>query len=249
MKIARLLTTACLLTLGTAYGQPAPDQIGKITVQPVEHASLALSVPGKTIFVDPVGHSDQLNGMKAPDIVLITDIHGDHFSPETLEALHLDHATLAVPQAVADKLPAAYRSRVVVLHNGDQKTIKGISVTAMPMYNLPESPDAFHTKGRGNGYILVLDGKRVYISGDTGGIPEMRSLRDIDLAFVCMNLPFTMDIDHAADAVLAFKPHIVYPYHYRGKSGKSDVAAFKKQVQDKDPAIDVRLRDWYPAEP
>lgn len=245
MKKLLTLATGCILATGIAYGQPAPDQIGSLTVQPVEHASLVLSIPGKTIYVDPVGHADEFNKQKAADIVLITDIHGDHFSPETLDALHLKNAVLVVPQVVADKLPAAYQSRIMVLHNGDRKTIKGISVTAMPMYNLPESPTAFHTKGRGNGYVLLLDGKRVYISGDTGDIPEMRSLKNIDVAFVCMNLPYTMDINHAADAVLAFKPRVIYPYHYRGQNGKSDIAAFKKMVQDKDQSIDVRLRDWY----
>ena len=114
------------------------------------------------------------------------------------------------------------------------------------MYNLPESATAMHTKGRGNGYILTIGGKRIYISGDTQGIPEMRSLKNIDVAFVCMNLPYTMDIKEAADAVLAFKPAIVYPYHYRGKDGLSDVNAFKSLVDAGGQKIEVRLRNWYP---
>lgn len=245
MKKSLMLVATCLLSIAV-FGQSIADKIGNITVQPVEHASLALSLPDKMIFVDPVGHAAEFNQLRAPDIVLITDIHGDHFSPETLQALHLQNATLVVPQVVADKLPAEYKLNVVVLHNGDRKTVNGIEITAVPMYNMPESPTAFHTKGRGNGYVLNLDGKRVYISGDTGDTPEMRGLKNIDIAFVCMNLPYTMDIHQAADAVLAFKPKIVYPYHYRGQDGKSDVAAFKKIVEDKDSAINVRLRDWYP---
>lgn len=113
------------------------------------------------------------------------------------------------------------------------------------MYNLPESPDSRHTKGRGNGYILQLGGKKVYISGDTEDIPEMRALEGIDVAFVCMNLPYTMDINQAASAVLEFKPKIVYPFHFRGQGGLSDVEGFKKLVNDGDASIDVRLREWY----
>jgi len=114
------------------------------------------------------------------------------------------------------------------------------------MYNLPESPTAMHTKGRGNGYVLGIGGKNIYLSGDTQGIPEMRSLKDIDVAFVCMNLPYTMDIKEAADAVLAFKPKIVYPYHYRGQGGLSDVNGFKSLVDAGNQKIEVRLRNWYP---
>lgn len=237
----------CLFIASTVWGQPAPDKIGNITVQPIEHASLALFTSNKTVFVDPVGHAQEFNALKTPDVILITDIHGDHFSPKTLESLHLKNTVLVVPQVVADKLPDHLKSQVIVLHNGNSKTVKGIDISALPMYNLPESPTAYHTKGRGNGYVIILDGKRIYISGDTGDTPEMRALKNIDIAFVCMNLPYTMDIHHAAEGVLAFKPAIIYPYHYRGQQGKSDVAAFKQMVESKNPAIEVRLRDWYPA--
>jgi L-ascorbate metabolism protein UlaG (beta-lactamase superfamily) len=115
------------------------------------------------------------------------------------------------------------------------------------MYNLPAgSPTARHPKGLGNGYVLNIGGKNIYLSGDTEDIPEMRGLKNIDVAFVCMNLPYTMDINHAADAVLAFKPRIVYPYHYRGQSGLSDVNGFKNLVEKGDKGIEVRLRNWYP---
>ena len=114
------------------------------------------------------------------------------------------------------------------------------------MYNLPESEDSRHTKGRGNGYVLTFGDKRIYISGDTEDIAEMRALKDIDYAFVCMNLPYTMNIEQAADAVLEFKPGVVYPFHYRGGGGKfSDVDAFKTLVNNSDSSIEVRVRDWY----
>ena len=120
--------------------------------------------------------------------------------------------------------------------------VGGINIEAMPMYNLPEAADAFHTKGRGNGYVLTIGGKRVYISGDTEDIPEMRALKNIDIAFVCMNLPYTMDVNQAALGVVAFKPKVVYPYHYRGQ----DVNIFKKLVNEADKNIEVKLVNWYP---
>jgi L-ascorbate metabolism protein UlaG (beta-lactamase superfamily) len=195
--------------------------------------------------VDPSGE-ENFKGQKPPDMILITDIHGDHFDVKTIEAVQKTGTLMIVPQVVADKLPPADKVRLVVLKNGESTTQSFMMIRAIPMYNLPESPTAMHTKGRGNGYVLGIGGKLIYISGDTQGIPEMRSLQNIDVAFVCMNLPYTMDVKEAADAVLAFKPRIVYPYHYRGKDGLSDVNEFKKLVEAGDKNIDVRLRNWYP---
>lgn len=251
MKAAIFAGLAALATY-TAHAQRiAPDTIalGKATlvVQPIQHASVVLTTEGKTIYVDPVGGAAKYQGLAAPDLILITDIHGDHFDPATIDAIKAAGTTLVVPQAVADKLPDADKAGAVILANGDQKTVAGIAVAAIPMYNLPAgSPTARHPKGRGNGYIIDIHGKKVYLSGDTEDIPEMRSLKGIDVAFICMNLPYTMDVDHAAQAVLAFKPRIVYPYHYRGQNGLSDVNAFRSQVQAGDSHIDVRLRNWYP---
>lgn len=231
--------------------QPAQADIigtnaGPLTVQPLRHASLILTINNITIYADPSG-ADLYKGQKAPDIILITDIHGDHFDPKTLDAVIQANTWLIVPQVVADKLPNADKAHLIVLKNGEQKTVSGISISAIPMYNLPESPTAMHTKGRGNGYVLGIGGKNIYLSGDTQGIPEMRSLKNIDVAFICMNLPYTMDVKEAADAVLAFKPKIVYPYHYRGQNGLSDINQFKTLVEAGDKHIEVRLRNWYPA--
>jgi L-ascorbate metabolism protein UlaG (beta-lactamase superfamily) len=251
MKI-RILTLLLAAIAINAHAQlSAPDQLptsmGNLTIQPVMHASLVLTIKGKTIYVDPAGGTANFAGLAAPDIILITDIHGDHFDQKTLDSLKKDNTILVLPKAVADKLPAGYKSTQVILNNGDHKDLAGISITAIPMYNLPESPTAMHTKGRGNGYVLGIGGKNIYLSGDTQGIPEMRALKNIDVAFICMNLPYTMDIKEAADAVLAFKPKIVYPYHYRGRGGLSDVNGFKSLVAAGDKDIDVRLRNWYPA--
>ena len=116
------------------------------------------------------------------------------------------------------------------------------------MYNLREDAISFHPKGRGNGYVLEKNNKRVYISGDTEDIPEMRNLKDIDIAFICMNLPYTMTVEQAAEAVLAFEPNTVYPYHYRGENDLSDVDKFKELVESKSPKIKITQLDWYPKE-
>jgi L-ascorbate metabolism protein UlaG (beta-lactamase superfamily) len=220
-------------------------KIGPLIVKPIQHASLILKVHGLIIYADP-SNADNYKGQAAPDIILVTDIHGDHFDLKTIDAVKKASTMLLVPQVVADKLPAADKAQIIVLKNDDQATLSGISIRAIPMYNLPESPTAMHTKGRGNGYVLGIGGKLIYISGDTQGIPEMRSLKNIDVAFICMNLPYTMDVKEAADAVLAFKPRIVYPYHYRGNNGLSDINAFKSLVEAGDKNIEVRLRNWYP---
>jgi len=217
---------------------------GALIIQPVQHASLVLSAIGITIYVDPTGGTKNYKGISAPGIILITDIHGDHFDIKTIDSVKTATTVLIVPQVVADKLPEADKTNLVILKNGDNTTQSGISIMAIPMYNLPESTTAMHTKGRGNGYVLTIGEKNIYISGDTQGIPEMRSLKNIDVAFVCMNLPFTMGVNEAADAVLAFKPKIVYPYHYRGQ----DVNAFKDLVDAGHRDIEVRLRNWYPGQ-
>ncbi|HEY4326713.1 MAG TPA: MBL fold metallo-hydrolase [Mucilaginibacter sp.] len=249
MKFKSLLTLFLSLAILSAYAQRADADHemvkgGELTIQPIVHATLVLTYQNKNIYIDPTGGADAFKGLGAPDMILITDIHGDHLDPKTIDAINTAHATIIVPQAVADKLPATTdKTKLVILHNGEQTTQSGISITAIPMYNLPESPTAFHTKGRGNGYVLVIGGKNIYISGDTADIPEMRSLKNIDIAFVCMNLPYTMDVNAAAQAVLAFKPKVVYPYHYRGQ----DVNVFKSTVNAANNDIDVRLRNWYPA--
>lgn len=246
------LSILSVLALGAVEAQRAtPDVLstsqGPLTIQPLVHASLVLSLPEVTIYADPTGGAANYADIKAPDIILVTDIHGDHFDPRTIAAVRAEKTVLVVPKVVADKLPDSLKGHLVVLANGEHTTYAGITIHAIPMYNLPESPTAMHTKGRGNGYVLGMGGKTIYLSGDTQGIPEMRALRNIDVAFVCMNLPYTMGVDEAADAVLAFKPRIVYPYHYRGQGGFSDVGAFKAKVEAGDAAIEVRLRNWYPS--
>lgn len=218
----------------------------KATIIPIEHATAVLEWDGNTVYIDPVGGKEAFVGQKSPTLILITDIHGDHFSLETLQALDTVKATVVTPKAVADQIPADFGSPVVVMNNGDTKNFSGITVEAIPMYNLREEALDFHTKGRGNGYVLTVGQERIYFSGDTEDIPEMRALQNIDKAFICMNLPYTMTEESAADAVLEFKPKEVYPYHYRGRPDVSDVAKFKTLVNEGDPNIKVVQLDWYP---
>jgi L-ascorbate metabolism protein UlaG (beta-lactamase superfamily) len=220
---------------------------GDVIITPIEHATLVLEWDQKTIYVDPVGGAAQFHDLPAPDIILVTDIHGDHMDPATLRAVARDTTALVIPMAVSDAIAGAGgfgSARRVVLANGETKTVEGIGIEAVPMYNTTPDRLKYHAKGRGNGYVLDLAGTRVYLSGDTEDIPEMRMLTAIDGAFLCMNLPFTMTPEQAASAVLEFKPKIVYPYHYRGQ----DPAKFKSLVEAASRDIEVRLRDWYPGQ-
>jgi len=219
-----------------------------IQITPISHATMVLQMGGQVIYTDPIGGEEAFAGQPAPTIILVTDIHQDHMNADTLSAFVKDNPVIVAPQAVVDQLASELAQKIVVLKNGEKTTQKGIDIEAIPMYNIPESPDSFHTKGRGNGYVISAEGKRVYVSGDTSATPEMKALQNIDIAFLTMNLPYTMDIQEAADAVLAFKPKVVHPYHYRSQNGLSDVNKFKQIVEEKDPTIKVELLNFYPEE-
>ncbi|MGK0494014.1 MAG: L-ascorbate metabolism protein UlaG (beta-lactamase superfamily) [Maribacter sp.] len=218
----------------------------EIKIIPIEHATAILEWKNITIYIDPVGGASTFEGQKQPDLILITDIHGDHFSLKTLEALDTSKAKIMVSQVVADEIPDAFTPQIDVLNNGESKERFGINIEAIPMYNLRKEALKFHKKGRGNGYVLNMGGKRLYFSGDTEDIPEMRALKNIDKAFICMNLPYTMTPESAAEAVLEFKPKQIYPYHYRGKPDVSDVTKFKTLVNKGNSEIEVVQLDWYP---
>jgi len=219
---------------------------GDLVITPINHATFALRWSGKTVIVDPVGDPAIYKDLPAPDIILITDIHPDHLEARTVKALARPATVLVLPKAAEEALLKADASlgslSRKVLGNGEKTSVAGIGIEALPAYNTTPERKKFHEKGRGNGYILDLAGARAYISGDTEDIPEMRALRKVDVAFLCMNLPYTMTIEQAASAVLAFKPKVVYPYHSRGQ----DTSRFKALVEEKAKDVEVRLRDWYP---
>ncbi len=226
--------------------QTEVETMAEAKIIPIEHATAVLELGDVTLYIDPVGGKSIFEGQKSPDLILITDIHGDHFNLETLQELDTDGVTIVLPQAVADQIPGDSGLSLEIMGNGETKEFSGIGIEAIPMYNLREEALDFHTKGRGNGYVITFGGGRLYFSGDTEDIPEMRALKNIDKAFVCMNLPYTMTVESAADAVLEFKPKEVYPYHFRGRPDVSDVAKFKELVNQGNPDIKVVQLDWYP---
>ena len=216
---------------------------GDITVHPVEHASFVMETLVGTIYTDPVGSADLYAAFPRPDLILITHQHGDHYNVETLTALTGESTKLITNPAVHAMLPDELKAKATQIANGEDTTFEALGISAIPAYNTTEGREKFHPKGRDNGYVLGFDGFRVYISGDTEDIAEMRALDGIDLAFVCMNLPFTMDVKAAASAVAEFKPKYVYPYHYRGRDGGTqDPAEFATLLGD---AAEVKMGPWY----
>ena len=219
----------------------------KLSVQPLVHASLIFNWDGKSIYVDPSRIENLGYELPKADVVFITDIHGDHLNIKTLLQVITPQTIIVLPPAAQLKLKSTeLPNKLIVIRNGETQKVLGIKVKALPMYNLPEKSTSRHIKGRGNGYVLNFGGLRVYISGDTSDIKEMRALKNIDMAFICMNLPYTMTVDKAASAVLDFKPKIVYPFHYRGKGGLSDVNKFKSLIYKDNKEIIVILKNWYP---
>jgi len=215
------------------------DSEAKITFSPIEHASFVIQADKITIYVDPVGDAKEYAKFKKPDIILITHNHYDHLSVELVNIFKQKETVVIGPKAVIDEIGTG-----VTMKNGAKIQIKDINIEATPMYNTTKERLQFHAKGNGNGYVLTINNKRIYISGDTEDIPQMRALRDIDYAFVCMNLPYTMSVEQAASAVLEFKPKVVFPYHYRGAEGMSDLEKFKKLVSE-NKSIKVSVLDWY----
>ena len=209
-------------------------------IRPVEHASFTMKWGDISIAIDPVGAPAHY---AHPSLVLVTDIHSDHLDIATLVALA---APMIAPKAVVAMMPEGLAKLATILNNDESIDAAGFRITAIPMYNRPGADNAgYHPKGRGNGYLIEKSGVRVYIAGDTAGIPEMRALANIDIAFMPMNLPYTMSVEEAAGATLSFRPKVAIPYHYRGPEGLSDVAAYKRLVESANAGTHVELLKWY----
>jgi L-ascorbate metabolism protein UlaG (beta-lactamase superfamily) len=231
--------------VGSALAQEGQNtmstQGGELIIHPVSHASLVLEAQGTVIYVDPVGGASAYESFARPNLILVTHEHEDHFDAQTLQGLASETTKLVTNPAVFGMLPEQLRGGASQLANGERSEVAGFAIEAIPAYNITEDRLKYHPKGRDNGYILGLQGARVYIAGDTEDIPEMRGLEGIDLAFVPMNLPYTMTVEQAASAVTEFAPKVVYPYHYRD----SDVEQFKSLVEQGGKEIEVRLAKWY----
>lgn len=221
-----------------AGGDTIATGVGELKITPVYHATVMFEHAGKVIIVDPWSKGS-IDKLPKADLILITDVHFDHLDKAAIEKLKKDTTVIVGPEAVATELPGTK-----VLKNGEKTTVDGVGIEAIPMYNTvrgPEPGKLFHDKGRGDGFVLTFGDKRVYLSGDTECTDEMKALKDIDVAFVCMNLPYTMPPSEAAQCIKAFKPKIVYPYHYKD----SDLGELTKGIEG-EKGIEVRKRNWYP---
>jgi len=214
-------------TIATASGPIEAGFIG--------HGSLVFSFQGNTIYIDPVAAYGDYSALPKADLILLTHEHKDHMDSRTLSLIRKKDAVLIVTRACADQLKEG-----TVMENGDVKEVLGIAVRAVPAYNLVHmrsEGQPFHPKGRGNGYVLTFGDKKVYVAGDTENVPEMKALREIDVAFLPMNLPYTMTPEMVADAAAAFRPKILYPYHY----GDTDPQKLRDLLKD-EKDIEVRVR-------
>ena len=207
---------------------------GDLTITFIGHASLMFDFAGKIIQVDPFSKVADYTALPKADIILITHDHYDHLDLPALNSVRTPHTDVVLTQTCAKQVKGG-----IVMHNGEVKTVQGVKIEAVPAYNLIHMGDnnqPFHPKGVGNGYILTFGDKRIYMAGDTENTPEVKALRDIDVAFLPMNLPYTMTPEMVADAARAFRPKILYPYHY----GETDPAKLVDLLKD-DKDIEVRI--------
>ena len=234
------LVAALVLVGAAAHAQGLekdviPTSAGEVSVTFVGHGSLIFGYGGKTIHVDPFGKLADYATLPKADLVLITHAHGDHLDPAALAAIRRPDTQVVVAPDCEGKVEGA-----LTLQNGERKNLAGIEVAAVPAYNLVQKrPDGapYHPKGRGNGYVLTFGDTRVYAAGDTENVPEMKALEGIAVAFLPMNLPYTMTPEMVADAARAVRPRILYPYHF----GETDMSKLLDLLKDK--GIDVRIRN------
>lgn len=239
LPLASMATSHLAWAQGTALeGDTIPTSNGDITIHPIDHASLVLGYGDEVIYVDPVGGAALYEGLPAPTAILITHGHGDHFDVPTLEAI-AGSAPIVTNQDVFDKLPEALKGQAEAIANGGTTELNGLPLEATTAHNTTEDRMQYHPVGVGNGYLITFGDKVVYVAGDTEPTPEMLKLSGIEVAFLPMNLPYTMTPEQAVEAINTFKPKIVYPYHY----GESDLSVLETDVED---GTEVRLRNWYP---
>ena len=207
---------------------------GNLEITFIGHGTLMLTFGGKVIHIDPWTQLADYSKLPKADLILITHEHRDHLDVKAVDILRKEMTAIVCPKITAQQVKGA-----TVMNNGDVKTIEGLTIKAVPAYNIVHKRDTgqpFHPKGDGNGYLITFGDKNVYVAGDTENVPEMKALKGIDIAFLPMNLPFTMTPEMVADAALAFKPKILYPYHF----GETDTPKLLALL--KDSGIDVRIR-------
>lgn len=230
-----LVTAACSSTSAGFEKDVIQTSAGELSITFVGHGTLLMEFGGKVVHVDPYGRLADYSTLPKADLILITHAHDDHLDPEALDAVRKADTKIVIAHVCESRVKKA-----VVLRNGDEQTIAGIPIKAVPAYNLIHkrpSGEPYHPKGEGNGYILSFGDTRVYVAGDTENIPEMKSLKDIDVAFLPMNVPYTMTPEMVAGAARSFRPRILYPYHY-GDTDPQRLVALLADEKD----IEIRVR-------
>jgi L-ascorbate metabolism protein UlaG (beta-lactamase superfamily) len=230
---------ACLTIPASAQESFEKDVIktsgGDLEITFIGHGSLMLKFGGKIIHVDPFSRLADYTKLPKADMIIMTHEHQDHLDPAALLGSRTKDTVVILTEKCAEKVSGG-----IIMKNGDVQKLLGITIEAVPAYNLVhkrENGQPYHPKGQGNGYVLTFGDKRLYIAGDTENTPEMKALKNIDYAFLPMNLPYTMTPEMAADAVQAFKPRVFYPYHY-GETGTDRIVELLKNDRD----IEARIR-------
>lgn len=241
MKIA--LACMVMMTIGalTATAQEVVKRdviktsAGDVELIFIGHSSLMMTFRGKIIHFDPYGKMADYTKLPKADLIFITHDHNDHFDMAALESVQKKDTVVILPPICSEKIPDG-----LIMKNGEALTVQGITVTAIPAYNMVhmrENGQAYHPKGIGNGYVLTFGDKRIYVAGDTENIPAMKALKGIDCAFLPMSVPSTMTPEMVADAAKAFKPKILYPYHYN----ETDPTRLTELLKNTS-GIEVRIR-------
>ncbi len=238
LPLVLLLLCADATTVTAAEGPPT-DRIatsaGPLDLTFLGHGTLMLTFKDTVLHVDPYGKVADYAALPQADLILLTHDHADHLDQAALALVRTPATDIVLPPVCADRVQGG-----LILKNGETRTVRGITVTAVPAYNLVHHRDngePFHPRGAGNGYLLDFGDTRLYVAGDTENTPEMAALKDVDIAFLPMNLPYTMTPEMVADAARAFRPRILYPYHY----GDTDPQRLVELLRDQ-PDIEVRIR-------
>jgi L-ascorbate metabolism protein UlaG (beta-lactamase superfamily) len=248
LLVLMFVTALAAVTLTADSSDTIPADGGDIQVTPIMRTGVQIEYAGKVIQVDPLSKYDdkeipyvgKFEALKPADLILVSDLEPDNFDVNEIVKIRKPGAPVVMPAAVAALPGGKIAAPTTTMANGDMATIAGISIQALPMYNLQHGPkpgEVYHPKGRGNGYILTLGGKRLYFMGDTECTPEVRALKNIDVAFVPMNMPYTMTPADAVECVMALQPKIVYPYHYEGQ--RRDETLFRAFL--KGTPVEVRI--------
>lgn len=211
---------------------------GDLKITCIGHGTLMFTFGEKIIHLDPVFRYADYTKMPKADLILVTHDHGDHLDDVAIQDLTKEGTAIIWTKKCLDRVNI---EGSIILKNGNTQTIQGIKIEAVPAYNIKHmrsENSPFHPKGEGNGYVLTFSDKRVYVAGDTENTPEMKALKNIDVAFLPMNLPYTMTPEMVADAASAFKPRVLYPYHF----GNTDTSQLVELLKDT-PEIEVRIRN------